>query len=371
MDTVQTLLIVDDNVKNLQVVGSILKEEGYRLAIAKDGETAIKLSQQMAPDLILLDIMMPEMDGFEVCRILKDNPDTKDIPVIFLTAKSETNDIVHAFNLGGVDYLTKPFKKEELLVRVKNHLDLVRSKNIIEKQRNELADLNASKDQLFSIISHDLRSPLAGIKSFLNITSKSKKVPSQEEFEEILELMIQNIDQTYNLLDNLLLWARLQRNVLETATKKLNLFEHTLKMVSLLKDVAREKEIIIENSVPEDLLLDADENMLETIIRNLLSNAIKFTPSGGTIKCSAQTDNEFATICIADNGMGMTEEIKNVIFKKNSYVTTYGTESEKGSGLGLNLCADFVEKHGGKIWVETEVDKGSKFYFTIPVYTNV
>jgi len=366
MDKSQTLLVVDDNVNNIQVVGSILKDIGYKLAIAKDGKTALELAKQTEPDLILLDIMMPEMDGFEVCRRLKADIKTKKIPVIFLTAKSETDDIVKAFSLGGVDYVTKPFKKEELIVRVKNHLELVESKRTIEKQNEELAVLNASKDQLFSIISHDLRSPLGAVKSFLNIFSTTNKNFTKADIDEIVGLLKQNVDQTYNLLDNLLLWARSQRDVLEIKKELVNIHSIVESSLLLLKDVASEKNIEIQNIVEKDCLIKGDNNMLNTIFRNLISNAIKFSEEQGLIVCSAEETESGIEITVSDNGVGMTKDKAEKIFEPHSYVTTYGTAGEKGSGLGLKLCSTFIEMHSGKIWAESEEGKGTDVKIILP-----
>lgn len=367
MEDSHTLLVVDDNVNNIQVVGSILKEAGYKLAIAKDGKTALRLALQMAPDLILLDIMMPEMDGYEVCRHLKNDSSTASIPVIFLTAKSETDDIVKAFETGGIDYITKPFKKEELLVRVKNHLELVASKKIIEWQKDELAILNASKDQLFSIISHDLRSPLGAIKSFLNIFSVSNKTFTKADIDEIVALLKQNVDQTYSLLDNLLMWARSQQDAIEMKKVSLGLKALVDSSVVLLKELAVAKQIELLNLVPENMLAFADENMLNTIVRNLISNAIKFTESKGKIICEAKFEETVIRISVTDTGIGMPKEIAEGIFDQHSYNTHYGTAGEKGSGLGLKLCSTFVQMHGGEITVDSIEGEGTVFSFTLPL----
>ncbi|MFW5777932.1 MAG: response regulator, partial [Bacteroidota bacterium] len=153
MDKKITILIVDDNHQNLRVVSSFLKDKNYNLALATSGEKTLELLEKIHTDLILLDIMMPEMDGLETCRILKENPKTADIPVIFLTAKNQTEDIVEGFKAGGVDYITKPFNREELLVRIKNHVDLAKAKN-------KIIEMNNTRDKLYSIIAHDIKSPL-------------------------------------------------------------------------------------------------------------------------------------------------------------------------------------------------------------------
>jgi len=204
------ILLVDDSVQNLRLLGNMLREKNYQIALAQNGKEGLQLAHKILPDLILLDIMMPELDGYEVCDKLKKDEAAKDIPVIFLTAKTSNDDIIKGFRTGGVDYITKPFNKEELFMRIKTHLDLKRAHDKISKQAESLRELNATKDKMFSVISHDLRAPLGGIKSMLDLIyedqSENKQISKQS-----LDSLKNAADRPYYLLETLWYWSRRQR----------------------------------------------------------------------------------------------------------------------------------------------------------------
>jgi len=272
------ILIVDDNVKNLQVIGNILKEKNYSIAIAKNGLQAIELCSKINPDLILLDIMMPEMDGFGVIDELKSMDNLKDIPVIFLTAKSETEDVVRGFEKGGVDYILKPFKKEELLARVKTHIALVNAKNKIKIQANELQQLVDVRDKMYSIIAHDLRSPLGSIKMTLQALLNPSFEFEKESFNELATMLLKSTDDTQDLLDNLLQWTQCQSGKLTSNFTEVDINAIINEVIILYKNAFDQKKIVATNSFPENIITMLDRNMIKTVIRNLVSNAIKFTP---------------------------------------------------------------------------------------------
>ena len=218
-----TILIVDDNKNNLQVLGNILNESKYRVAMAINGATALRLAHKAKPDLIILDIMMPEMDGFEVCQRLKTDELTSEIPIIFLTAKTDLEDVIRGFQLGGVDYITKPFKKEELLVRVRNHINLVESKRLIEKQAEELRAANALKDKLFTVVASDIKN---GMSSFIEVPKlllDDRIDFSVDDFKELIGELKDKAEQTQELLENLLWWTGCQRGLLHPKITKIKL----------------------------------------------------------------------------------------------------------------------------------------------------
>jgi two-component system sensor histidine kinase/response regulator len=360
------ILIVDDNKNNLQVLGSTLHTEGYRLAMAKNGQDAIKQAKKNAPDIILLDIMMPEIDGYQTCKMLKKDENTKSIPVIFLTAKTETDDIVKGFKVGGVDYITKPFKKEELLVRLKNHLDLRQATKKIAQQAQTLKELNNTKDQMFSIISHDLRSPLAGLKNMLDLLT-DKETPTDQDFREsAINIMKATTDSTVNLLENLLFWARSQRGDLEINISRLDLHAIVEENIQLAINTIHQKELKVSNKLPDYELVMGDMNLTKTIVRNLLNNAIKFTPNGESITFSSAHNKNHIQLLVADTGIGISEENLKKLFKNDEQFTTYGTNNEKGSGLGLKLCKSFAEKQEGELTVISEEGKGTTFTLSLP-----
>lgn len=359
MEKKKNIYIVDDIQENLKVLGNILQNNNYNISFAQNGEQAIKGISKKLPDLILLDVSMPVMDGFETCKRLKENLSTKNIPVIFLTAKTETEDIVNGFKLGGVDYITKPFNSEELLIRVKTHLDL-------KEAREKLIELNATKDKFFRIIAHDLKSPFNSIIGLTDLIMKRTEDFSPDKIKEFMGLLHSTSTTTYKLLENLLTWARSQSGAIPYSPEKMSLKYVVLDNITLLNNSAKNKGISLIEQIDDTEMVFADRNMITTVVRNLLSNAIKFTPENGIIKVnSIHSDNEMI-ISVEDNGVGMSLKNQNKLFRIDMHHTTQGTNDEKGTGLGLILCKEFIDKHNGRIWVESEVGKGSTFKFSIP-----
>jgi two-component system sensor histidine kinase/response regulator len=369
------ILIVDDIPKNLQVLSSILNIEGYQISFASDGKQALSVVETTIPDLILLDIMMPEMDGYEVCKQLKENEKTKDIPVIFLTGKAESEDVVSGLKLGAVDYVTKPFNSAELLTRIRTHLELKISRDLLMKNnyqlvaaRDELKKLNASKDTFFSIIAHDLRGPFSGFLGLSELLLDEYDDLDQAEISQIADSMHKAAKRLYSFLENLLEWSRTQMGRVEFFPSRLDVSETITRIYSLFSVTADEKKINTISNIPKGTFVFADNNMLNTILRNLISNALKFTKQGGEITVNTEKkDDDFLIVSVSDNGVGMNDEAKDKIFRLDTKHSTPGTANEQGSGLGLLLCKDLVEKHNGTIWVDSEVGKGTIFSFTLPL----
>jgi CheY-like chemotaxis protein len=346
-------------------LGDILITEGYKIRQVTSGTQALKVAEKEKPDLILLDIMMPGMDGFEVCRQLKQNPGLKDIPVIFISALNDTGHIVEALTVGGVDYINKPFQAQEVLARVRTHLKL-------RCQSKELLELNASKDKFFSIIAHDLRGPLSGIMGLTELMADKNQYYTDNEKDELMVDLSHSARNTFNLLENLLEWSQMDRGVTDFKPQKLNLADVVLDCINILSESAREKRIALTVVVPNELEVFADKNMLQTVIRNLLSNAIKFTPKEGNVTISAKvSEGNRTVISVRDTGIGMKEELRKNLFRIDVNTKRPGTEGELSTGLGLLLCKEFVEKQGGEICVESVPDHGSVFSFTVPIAQRV
>ena len=254
---------------------------------------------------------------------------------------------------------------EEYLYERSNTIQ--KEKEEIEEKKSWLEKMNATKDQFFSIIAHDLKNPFNTIIGLSELLVYRYDKYSNEKVKEFIRQIHTHSSSAYNLLDNLLQWARSQTGRLEVSHQKLNIERLIEENVSLLKNKATQKEIEIElipKRVPE---VYADENMINTVLRNLLTNAIKFTPQKGRIQVQADDhDKSYIKISVKDNGMGIDKENIPKIFDLTSHFTTRGTDSEEGTGLGMVLCKDFVEKNHGTIWVESEKKKGSTFYFTLP-----
>ena len=355
----QKVLIVDDVTKNIQLVASFLKQAGYDINFALSGKTALEHISREHFDLILLDIMMPEMDGIEVCQLLKEDVKTSDILVIFLTAKTDIDSITRAFQVGGVDYITKPFNKAELLARVKTHLRL-------QQQKVKLKELNDTKNKFFSIIAHDLRSPLNQLLGLSEILQKEMERLGNKDLLNLVDMMNNSAKTGRLLLENLLEWSRSQTGTINFKPEMLDLAKITADILSLNVNNAHQKNISLKSLVEKDTMAFADKNMLLTILRNLLSNGIKFTPEGGTIQLKASKKDGFIIYAVKDSGIGMCEEDISKLFRMDVNPSSIGSHKEKGTGLGLILCKEFIEANGGKIWAESKFGEGSIFKFTLP-----
>jgi len=236
----------------------------------------------------------------------------------------------------------------------------------VKKYAEELKELNANKDKFFSIIAHDLRSPFQGLLGFCNLISSEYENLNKEESKFIIHNIGESAKNIFALIENLLEWSRVQSGRKEFVPKKLSLYEEALTAVISQKIQAINKNITLKNMVDENIYIRADENMIQTVLRNLISNGIKFTPTGGTVVVKAEAKKNYVEMCIEDTGVGINEEDIPKMFRIETHFVMQGTEKEPGTGLGLILCKEFVQKHGGNLWVESVPGIGSRFYFTIP-----
>lgn len=361
------ILIVDDVVSNVLLLKILLTNEKFQVCTANCGNMCIEQAKTEKPDLILLDVMMPDISGFDTAVILKKDPQTADIPIIFLTALNNPSDLVHGFQVGANDFLTKPFNKEELVVRVMHQITLVAAKRLIQKQNEELRATISNRDKMYSVIAHDLRSPMASIRMVLNlvVSSVAPDVVGPELFE-LLDKANKESEDVHDLLDNLLKWTKSQTGRLNVVLQDLDLNDIIPGVVDIFEMIAQTKHINLEfNSTPDPLVVRADNDMLKTIVRNFMSNAVKFSPDGSSVEINMEQEGDFAKVSIRDHGVGIAPERIESIFHKGE--TTYGTDGEEGSGLGLQLCADFARKIGGDVSVESVLGEGSTFSVLLPL----
>ena len=345
----------------------MLTNEKFQVCTANNGTTCIEQAKKEHPDLILLDVMMPDISGFDTAVVLKKDEETKEIPIIFLTALNTPQDLVHGFQVGASDFLTKPFNKEELVMRVMQQISLVAAKRIIEQQNRDLRATLANRDKMYSVIAHDLRSPMASIRMVLNlvVASTSPETVGQELFE-LLDKANRESEDVHDLLDNLLKWTKSQTGRLNVVVQDLELNDIIPGVVEIFEMIAQTKHIKLDLQPSADsLVVTADNDMLKTVMRNFLSNAIKFSPENSTIEIKMTAEGDFAKISVTDHGVGIAADRIGSIFKKGD--TTYGTGGEEGSGLGLQLCQDFARKNGGDCYVESIEGQGSTFSFTVPL----
>jgi len=361
------ILIVDDVISNVLLLKILLTNEKFQVCTANNGTTCIEQAKNEHPDLILLDVMMPDISGFDTAVILKKDEETKDIPIIFLTALNTPADLVHGFKVGASDFLTKPFNKEELVMRVTQQISLVAAKRIIEKQNAELRATLNNRDKMYSVIAHDLRSPMASIRMVLNLVVASTS-PEQvgPELYELLDKANKESEDVHDLLDNLLKWTKSQTGRLNVVIQDLDLNDIIPGVVDIFEVIAETKHIKLNLQMADGpLVVTADNDMLKTIVRNFLSNAIKFSPEDSSIDIIMSKDADFAKISVRDHGVGIASDRLGSIFHKGE--TTYGTGGEEGSGLGLQLCQDFAQKIGGDCTVESVEGEGSTFSVIIPL----
>lgn len=362
------ILIVDDVMSNVLLLKVLLTNEKFAIATASNGRQALEQVEKENPDLVLLDVMMPDMSGFEVAQHLKSNPNTADIPIIFLTALNSTADIVKGFQVGANDFISKPFNKEELIIRVTHQISLVAAKRLILSKTEELQRTIAGRDKLYSVIAHDLRAPMGSIKMVLNMLILN--LPSEKigaEMYELLTMANQTTEDVFSLLDNLLKWTKSQIGKLNVVYQDVDLVEVTDGVIEIFSMVASLKKIRIHEMKPEKMMVNADIDMLKTVVRNLLSNAIKFSKENSEVLVKMEEVDGMAVVSVQDYGCGISEEGQKKLLHTDTHFSTFGTNNEEGSGLGLLLCKDFVVKNGGKLWFTSKEGEGSIFSFSIPV----
>lgn len=362
------ILIVDDVMSNVLLLKVLLTNEKFAIATASNGRQALEQVEKENPDLVLLDVMMPDMSGFEVAQHLKSNPNTADIPIIFLTALNSTADIVKGFQVGANDFISKPFNKEELIIRVTHQISLVAAKRLILSKTEELQRTIAGRDKLYSVIAHDLRSPMGSIKMVLNMLILN--LPSEKigaEMYELLTMANQTTEDVFSLLDNLLKWTKSQIGKLNVVYQDVDLVEVTDGVIEIFSMVASLKKIRIREMKPEKMMVNADIDMLKTVVRNLLSNAIKFSKENSEVLVKMEEVDGMAVVSVQDYGCGISEEGQKKLLHTDTHFSTFGTNNEEGSGLGLLLCKDCVVKNGGKLWFTSKEGEGSIFSFSIPV----
>jgi len=377
------ILIIDDSPTNLGVLADYLENYDFDILVAEDGESGLNKAQYALPDLILLDVMMPGIDGFETCRQLKADEKTKDIPIIFMTALAETEHKVKGFASGAVDYVTKPLHQEEVLARIHTHLKINDLTNRLQAANQELSKLNADKDKFMSIMAHDLKGPFLPLLGMSELLPRLIEADAYDKVQEMSFGIHRAAQNVYNLLENLLQWSRLQMGRIDYKPKKVDLTEIVTRNIQLLEETALYKGIVLESHLYRPIYVFVDEYMLDTTVRNLMSNALKFTPSGGSVIILApliedsfqletdSTTRNFIELSVVDTGVGIDEEDMKKLFRLDSHYTTLGTAREQGTGLGLIMCQEMVRKNGGNISVKSKVGKGTTFTITIPLDESV
>ena len=354
------VLIVDDNPSNIQIVGNHLIQENISIAMAVDGRKAINTAKLKKPDLILLDIMMPEVDGFQVAKELKADPETNHIPIIFLTAKTATEDIIKGFTLGAVDYIVKPFNSSELLVRVHTHLELKRTRDLVETKNRQLETVNNEKNELLGIAAHDLKNPIYNISMLAKVILDEEL--EKDEIQEFAEDIVKTSERMLELIKNLLDINAIEQGKIVINIEPTDIAELTFVTVDSYFERANAKQIKLEyiNEL-NNIFVMADRNALLQVLDNLISNAIKYSPFDKNIFISLSNKENKTILSVRDEGPGLDEKDKAKLFGKFARLSPQPTGGEHSTGLGLSIVKRYVESMDATIIVETEIGKGCDF----------
>lgn len=367
------ILIVDDKPENLFALNKLL--QGLKITVfqAQSGVEALNLCLTEEFCVAVVDIQMPEMDGYELVELLRSNKTTATLPVIFVSAiYSDEYHHRKGYDAGAVDFLSKPFVPEILLSKIKVFIELYQQRQALQKANLTLTRLNADKDKFFSIIAHDLRGPFNALLGNAQLLAASPEYLKPDEFQEMSQSIYRSAKAVYQLLDSLLIWAQLQQvGGMQCQPEPIELKGLAEETLAVFEQIATQKEIVLSSIIPASYRVQADRLMLETIIRNLVGNALKFTPRGGRVTVTGKNGLEgqagWVKVSVQDTGVGMNQADIARLFRLDTSHSTPGTEKEKGSGLGLIICQEMVERNGGQIWVESEVGQGTTVEFTVPM----
>lgn len=365
------LLVVDDEPANVEVLRDLLEALDYRTLGAESGTAALAAVRERRPDLVLLDVMMPGMNGFEVCRALKADPETAGIPVVFVTALSAADDRVRGIDAGGDDFLTKPFSRPVLVARIRALLRLKAAQDELAESYRRLRQVEALKDDLARMVVHDLKGPLTGIMAGLEMVVDGDAGPLTGPQRRLLDDARDQGTDLLRLVDNLLDVARLDDPGVLPQVRQVD-------SARLLREVAAGWQVRAERDraritvdAPAGVAMRADEGMVRRVVANLVGNALRHGGPGVQVRISAvrSRDPEGVQVTVADSGPGIAETDQELIFRKYGQAAeadSAAPSSVAGSGLGLTFCKLAVEAHGGRIWVQSRPGAGARFHFVLP-----
>lgn len=370
------ILVVDDDQRNVRLMESILRSNGYVVSKAFDGEEALRLVDTEKPDLVLLDVMMPKMSGFEVCQRLKGRYETRLLPIIMVTALNALEDKVQALEIGADDFLSKPINKVELLAKVRATLrvkslqdEVERHKHQLEERNQELVRMQGFKESMTQMVVHDLKNPLAGIMGNIQLVQLQRTQMTEARLSELLSRTQESSRQLMRMILNILDIGKLEEQKMPIHLEPVSLHDVVQENVADLTSLSARDRIRVENRVSKDLsMVLADRELVGRIIANLLNNAFKHTPSGGQIVVEASQDGDDLVLTVEDTGEGIPEDLLPYIFEK--FVagdSMSGRRKMYDSGLGLTFCKLAVQSHRGRIWVKSQAGKGTTVFVALPL----
>ena len=362
------VLIVDDTPLNVRLLTSILEIEGYSVVTATNGPDALKMVPEAAPDVVLLDVMMPGMDGFEVCRRLRAQAFSQHLPVVMVTALQDMPHRVQALEVGADDFLTKPVDEVEVLARVKTLVRTKRGRDELESAYRALQRSEGLRDSLSQMLVHDLRTPLTAMIASLDILLSNYREKMDDIQLELLEMCMSSCRHMVNQVNELLDVGKLESGALDLNREEVAAQPLIVDALAQVQSLARNRNIqIAEPDTDAAPKFSADAELLRRVLVNLIGNSLKFCPPGSRLEIEAKRDSESVVFSVRDNGPGIAPENREKIFDKWGQAESSSAGRKISSGLGLTFCRLAVEAHGGRIWVESEVGQGSDFRFTIPL----
>jgi signal transduction histidine kinase len=367
------ILIVDDTPDNLRLLSEMLSKQGYSVRSALSGSAAFMAIDKKLPDLILLDINMPNLDGYAVCQTLKANPSTHDIPILFLSAFSEAVDKVKAFQVGGVDYVTKPFQVEEVLARVNTHQTLNRTQQALKQAQAEALralaqekELNRLKSEFVSLITHDFHTPLVSIRGFNSLLRQGYPDLSEEAQHRYFNKIDASVEHLMYLLEQVLLIGKSESGKLQSSPTTFNLesfLSELIESLQLMDDHQR-----VELTYSGDRTIKLDEVLLRQILTNLITNAVKYSPKHSPVSLTAQRQPHTLILEIKDHGIGIPAEEQGHLFE--AFYRCSNVSSVRGSGLGLAVVKTCLDALDGEIAIASQVKQGTRVVVTLPLLEN-
>lgn len=368
-----TIMVVDDTPANLKLLQDMLQAKGYRVLALPNGKMALTAAAKRVPDLILLDINMPEMNGLEVCERLKSDETLKEIPVLFISGRRETTDKVKAFSVGGLDYITKPFECEEVLARVNTHvrlrcsqIELARKNQELDISYRKLKELEAWRQALTHMIVHDLRSPLSGIIGYLDILQAEIAEDLSEEHRDFLCQARVAAAELARRINTVLDVNRLEEGAMPLHLAPVDMVEIVQTAMASLGGQVLKRQIVL-NSPGAPIQVLCDRDLIERVVGNLLHNAVKFSPEHSTIRVMVEPRASAVRVAVQDEGPGVPPEYRSAVFEKFRQLEVPKARHKTGTGLGLAFCKLAVEAHNGAIGLDCPTSGGSRFWFEIPL----
>ncbi len=357
------ILVVDDNITSLRLMESFLSLTGYQAVFLDDSRLVLETLRREHHnpfDLVLMDISMPGISGIDVCRLMQHDPHLSVIPVIFLTAQLDEDTMSEAFEVGGCDFLTKPFVFTELQSRIETQLRLRRSERHLRRQLGQ-------RELMLTTLAHDLRGPIGSSAVVLKRLLQSDK--PLEERRNMLSSLADSLHRTYELLEDMLSWSQAVTDELPFHPHEQDLTRLYDDCLALHRDKASQKQIQLNIDVPPKTTVAVDDKLVRTVLNNLVSNALKFTPAEGKITLGFKRYDKQIELSVCDTGQGLSPELLNHIALNHPIVSQPGTQGEKGTGMGLKLCQEFARRHGGELKISSTVGEGSCFSLLLPQKT--